>query len=101
MNEPHDIDALLARRAAPRAPHDLADRIVYRAVRTPQAAASPAWRAVLGECLSFLVIPRPALAFGFCLMIGLFSGWATTQDTDAGDSTAEVLNMFVIEEGWL
>lgn len=99
MNELHDLETLLMRRAVPKAPDDLADRIVYRAVRTPQAAA-PTWRGIVNECLSFLVIPRPALAFGFCLMIGLFSGWAATQDADADDTT-QAINMVVIEEEWL
>ena len=100
MNEPHDLDPLLMQRAVPRAPHDLADRIVYRAVRTPQVTRLTL-RGIVSECMSFLVIPRPALAFGLCLMIGLFSGWASTQDADAGDTTTQVLDMVVIEEDWL
>ena len=100
MNEPHDLDHILMRRAAPRAPHDLADRILYRAVRTPQAAAPLTVRGLVGECLSLLVIPRPALAFSLCLMIGLFGGWAATQGVDADDTT-QILDIAVIGEDWL
>lgn len=99
MNELHDLDQVLMKRAAPRAPHDLAERIIHRAVRTPQTAR-PRLGGILSECLSFLVVPRPALAFGLCLMIGMFSGWATTRNADADDTT-QTLDMVVIEEDWL
>lgn len=100
MNELHDLETALMRRVVPKAPDDLANRIIYRAVRTPQTVAAMTWRGVVNECLSFLVIPRPAVAFGFCLMIGLFSGWAATQNADADDTT-QAINMVVIEEDWL
>ncbi len=99
MNASHDLDQLLMKRTSPRAPHDLAERIVHRAVRTPQATR-PTFGGIMNECLSFFVIPRPALAFGLCLMIGMFSGWATTQHADADDDT-QTLDMVVIEEDWL
>lgn len=106
MNEPHDfkeLDHLLMNEAAPRAPHDLAERIVYRAARTPQTAR-PARTGILGEFSSFLAVPRPALAFGLCLMLGMFSGWSVTQHVEAGDATgdaAQAIDMVVIEEEWL
>ena len=99
MNVPHDLEQALALRAAPRAPHDLAERIIYRAVRTPQAER-PTWRGVLAECLALFLVPRPMLAFGLCLMIGVFSGWAVTQSADADDDT-QMLDMTVIEEDWI
>ncbi len=98
-----DIDALLMQRAAPRAPHDLSDRILYRAVRTPQTTRISV-RGLMGEFFSFITVPRPALAFGLCLMIGMFSGWATTQHVEADDTvndTTQAINMVVIEEEWL
>ena len=99
MNELHDLDQLLMKRASPRTPHDLAERIIHRAVRTPQTPL-PTFGSVLNECLSFFALPRPALAFGLCLMVGMFSGWATTQNADADDDT-QTLDMVVIEEDWL
>ena len=98
MNEPHDLNNILLRRAAPRAPYDLADRILYRAVRTPQSATPFTLRSLARECLSLLVIPRPALAFSLCLMIGLFGGWAATQ---SADDAMQVLDMAVVGEDWL
>lgn len=99
MNELHDLDQVLMKRAVPRAPHDLAERIIHCAVRTPQVAR-PTLGDLLNECLSFFVVPRPALAFGLCLMIGMFSGWATTRNADAADDT-QTLDIVVIEEDWL
>lgn len=103
MNGRHDLDALLMKRVTPSAPHDLADRIIHRAVRMPQTIAPLTIRDIISECLSYLVIPQPALAFGLCLMLGLFSGWMTTaQNTDTGTGdTTQVLDMVVIEEEWL
>lgn len=108
MNRSHDddtsdIDALLLNRAAPRAPHDLAERIIYRAARTPQARRMSV-RGLTGEFFSFITVPRPALAFGLCLMLGMFSGWAATQNVDADDTTSDTIqaiNMVIIEEEWL
>lgn len=102
-SEGFDIDALLMQRAVPRAPHDLSERIIYRAVRTPQATRISV-RGIVGEFFSFITVPRPALAFGLCLMIGMFSGWAATQHVEADDSindTTQAINMVVIEEEWL
>lgn len=98
-----DIDALLMQRADPRAPHDLPERIIYRAARTPQAARLTL-RGLAGEFVSFIAVPRPALAFGLCLMIGMFSGWATTQHVEADNTindTTQAIDMVVIEEEWL
>lgn len=101
MNEQHDIDHLLKQRGLPHAPHDLADRILYRAVRTPQMTKLT-WQGMANECLALLLVPRPALAFGLCLMIGVGSGWLSTQSANAEtmpDNT-QALNMVVIEESW-
>ncbi len=98
-----DIDSLLRQRAVPRAPHDLSERIIYRAVRTPQMGRISA-SSLVGEFFSFITVPRPALAFGLCLMIGMFSGWASTQHVEADDTindATQAINMVVIEEEWL
>lgn len=102
MNEPHDIEHILMQRATPRAPHDLADRILYRASRTPQMTRLT-WKGMMGECLSLLMIPRPALAFGLCLTIGVFGGWVGTQSANAETVTdnTQAVDMVVIEENWL
>lgn len=98
-----DIDSLLMKRAAPRAPHDLPERILYRAARTPQTVRMT-MRGIFDELLSFIAVPRPVLTFGLCLMIGMFSGWSVSRDAEAGDGvddTAQAVNMLVIEEEWL
>lgn len=102
MNEQHDIDHLLVARTSPRTPHDLADRILYRASRTPQLTRLT-WKNMVTECLSLLMIPRPALAFGLCLTIGVFSGWIGTQSANAETVTdnTQAVDMVVIEENWL
>lgn len=101
MNEPHNIDYMLMQRAAPKTPHDLADRILYRASRTPQVKRS-GFSSFVGECLSLLMIPRPALAFSLCLTIGVFSGWVSTQSVQVDDSAStQVLDLVVIEEDWI
>ena len=41
------------------------------------------------------------LSSGLCLMIGMFSGWASTQNADAEDDAAQAIDMVVIEEEWL
>lgn len=91
-----------------RTPHDLSDRIIQRAVRMPQKQRG-SFGSVLGEFLSFIAVPRPAMAFGVCLMIGLFSGWAASHGVEADDTAyeaaaydaAQSLNPVVIEEEWL
>ena len=98
-----DIETLLSQQTVPQAPHDLSARILYRAARTPQATRVTL-RSLVGEFFSFIAVPRPALAFGLCLMVGMFSGWAATQHVEADDTindTTQAINMVVIEEEWL
>lgn len=117
-----DIDALLLQAASPRTAqtggHDLAERIIHRAARTPQTrtpqtqAKPGALGNFFGEMLALITVPRPALALGLCLMIGMFSGWAASHNVEANDTAygynndegtlyQNTLNPVVIEEEWL
>ncbi|HEY0900994.1 MAG TPA: hypothetical protein VGD95_02610 [Micavibrio sp.] len=102
-----DIKACLQQAGHPQPPHDLAARITQRAAFTPQKHRQN-FSSVINdwtrELMSWITVPRPALSFGLCLMIGLFSGWAASRGLEAEDTIYDVarpLDMVVIEEEWL
>ncbi|MFN3828180.1 MAG: hypothetical protein ACK4NR_11225 [Micavibrio sp.] len=102
MNNHNDFDALWRIWNAPEPPHDLAGRIVQRAMHTAQKPSiynTLTW----GDLLSLLLVPRPVLAMGFCLVIGVCGGWVVTpvSNTDTSVDSDSTLNLIMVEEDWL
>lgn len=103
-NRDDNIDQLLTMRHTPQAPGDLADRIVYRAVRTPQQSSRLLGFGFFHELAGLFVIPRPAFALAVCLVIGVGGGWMTTSLPDTATQAATEsasFDMIVMEEDWI
>lgn len=103
-NRDNHIDQWLSMRHAPQAPDDLADRIIHRAVRTPQQSPRAFGSGWLQELAGLFIVPRPAFALAVCLVIGVGGGWMTTSLPDTA-TQASVENtsfdVIVMEEDWI
>lgn len=90
-----DLDRLLNKRMTPQAPSNLAHRIAEMAGQKPARRPLNIW----DEISAMFIIPRPAVALGFSILLGLFVGF------QAGDvSSTEVdwaSSLYVDEGGWL
>lgn len=71
----HDnLNEWLNKRAAPRAPKDLAERIVHAAAMAPKINHQTLWASIWKETLSMLVIPHPSVAVAAGVVLGVLIG---------------------------
>lgn len=104
QNKDKDIDQWLLMRHAPQTPDDLADRIIHRAVRTPQRTSRAFASGLFQEMAGLFIVPRPAFAMAVCLVIGVGGGWMTTALPDTTTQTSAETASFdviVMEEDWI
>ena len=84
---------MLRARRAPTPSADLAARIVREARRTPQQRPVSLAQA-LGEALERLFaelrLPRPAVALGAALIVGIAAGWAVPFDSAEAEAEDDV-----------
>lgn len=92
----NDLERLLNKRAMPKAPGNLAHRIVEAAAERKARKGMNLWE----EVMAMFVIPRPAYAFGLTILLGLFVGFGVGGDitTYTGDWDSFLI---IDEGGWL
>jgi hypothetical protein len=96
--EHDDLNHILVKRAAPpRAPYDLAERIIHAAVSTIPSRMRE--MSFLEDFRSLFLIPRPALAFACAIAIGIIAGFQTGEGFSSVPDWSSFLD--VNEGGWL
>jgi len=98
MEHDEQLNALLSRRYMPRAPHDLAERIIHAAVSGVQVKAPP--RNIWAELGAMFALPHPSVVVVTSILLGLAVG------LQAGDGLTTLTQdwssfLDINEGGWL
>ncbi len=96
----HDeIDNILSRRALPEAPHDLAERIIARALRMPRKekwSVTDLWTGFA----DLFVLPKPAFALSVVLLAGFILGvTGQLQVSAAADTEMPIASFGIADQG--
>ena len=90
------LEAMLRSRRVPTPSADLAARIVREARRTPQqrpVSLSEALADALERLFEELRLPRPAVALGTALIVGIVAGWAVPFDSAEAEDDVDVVHV--------
>lgn len=97
-----ELEVMMQKRATPKAPPELAERIIARARMQPSAHQNPVAAGWMGleNLLDNLLLPRPQWAFGFVLALGIALGMNIGQSSAYAqdDGAQELSAVFDIED---
>lgn len=96
MND--DLDRILCKRCAPQTPRGLAERIIAQAAMRRERGP----KALVNEMAMMFVVPRPAFALGFSILLGLLIGFEAGGMTSTVSESQDFASFLVVDEGgWL
>ena len=72
--ERDDLDIILSKRHIEPPQDDLAERIIARAVRSPQRRSLKTRQRIVRDLFSGFLLPQPALVLSFVLFLGVMAG---------------------------
>jgi hypothetical protein len=99
MNDNNDFDHFLNKRQVPAASSNLSRRIVSAAVEKRNNL--PFYYRMMDEIMMMLYVPKPAYAFAFVLVLGIFIGLQMNVD-ETLTSSDDLFSFTQIEqEEWL
>lgn len=92
-----ELEGMLARRALPRPPADLAERIIFAAVSTIQGKPSLSlWQELTG----MIALPHPSVMAAACILFGLLVGVQASEGLSSLQQDWSSF-LYVNEGGWL